>query len=394
MDIKNAAYDLLLKNRRTKDGYQYTVPSPKSYPYQWLWDSCFHAIVLTHFSPEDAKKELLSLASHQFQNGLLPHMIYWEKFEGVADVQWGTKDTSSITQPPMIAYATWQVYKKDHDSFFLEKMYPTLYHYYQYLLTERDPRRNHLIGIINPDESGEDNSPRFDNALGMPLTQTLDENYKRRLEFIEKNKTCNFDAPFCMKKFFWIKDVPFNAITVANLRILAEIAKTIGQYDDATYFLEQAILIEKSMRDRMYEEGLFWSTQGPDYTKIKIKTWAIFAPLFARMLSHDEAKKLVDDYLLNPNEFMTPFMVPTVAKSEKDYYDPNGFWRGPVWIAINWFLYKGLMYYGFEDIAQKIKAESIALVEKNGFREHFNPETGEAQGAEEFTWAALVIDMV
>ena len=28
--------------------YDYTCPSPRSYPFQWFWDSCFHAIALTH----------------------------------------------------------------------------------------------------------------------------------------------------------------------------------------------------------------------------------------------------------------------------------------------------------------------------------------------------------
>ena len=45
------------------NGFQYTVPDPIVYPYQWLWDSCYHAIVLSHFSVEDAQKELLSLSA-------------------------------------------------------------------------------------------------------------------------------------------------------------------------------------------------------------------------------------------------------------------------------------------------------------------------------------------
>ena len=195
-DIRKNALELLLKNRRVTDGFQYTVPSPLSYPYQWLWDSCFHAIVLSHFNTDDAEKEILSLLSVQLENGFIPHMIYWQLVPGVIEVNWGKEKTSSITQPPMIAYAVWQIYTKNHNKEFLKKVYRNLYHYYNFLLTERDPRHNHLVGIINPDESGEDNSPRFDLPLGLPTKQTLGENYKRRLEFIEKNRTCNFDAPF------------------------------------------------------------------------------------------------------------------------------------------------------------------------------------------------------
>jgi len=35
--------------------YDYHCPSPRSYPFQWFWDSCFHAIALTHIDVELAK---------------------------------------------------------------------------------------------------------------------------------------------------------------------------------------------------------------------------------------------------------------------------------------------------------------------------------------------------
>ncbi len=392
MDIRQATLDLLLKNRRMKDGYQYTVPSPKSYPYQWLWDSCFHAILLSYFNIDDAKKELLSLVSAQFESGLIPHMIYWEKVPGVLEVNWGKDRTSSITQPPMLAYAAWTIFEKDHDVEFLKKIYPNLYHFYNFLLTERDPRRNHLIGIINPDESGEDDSSRFDIALGLPPKQTLEENFKKRLEFVEKNRTCNFDAPFCMKNFFWVKDVPFNAITLANLQVLSKIAREIGNIEDSIYYESQSLQIAKAMRERMEEGGLFWSTYGMEYKKIKVKTWAIFSPLFAGILSKEEADTLVKTHLLNENEFVSKFSVPTVSKDEPSF-DPQGFWRGPVWIATNWFMYKGLKKYGYNELADKIRKDSEALVASSGFRERFNPDTGEGLGAQNFTWGGLVIDM-
>ena len=195
--LKDQSLKILTENRRTTDGHQYTVPSPDSYPYQWLWDSCFHAIALSHFSPEDAKKEMRALVSKQDSSGLIPHIIYWKKVPGVIDIKWGREGISSITQPPMLAYAVWNIYKKDGDKKFLEEMYTYLYHFYNYLLNERDPRHNHLVGIINPDESGEDDSPRFDIPLGLSEDQTSEENFGKRKELVEKNKTCNF----CCQQF-------------------------------------------------------------------------------------------------------------------------------------------------------------------------------------------------
>ena len=63
-------------------------------------------------------------------------------------------------------------------------------------------------------------------------------------------------------------------------------------------------------------------------------------------------------------------------------------------MAPHWFIYKGLMRYGFTEEARLIRDKSIALLEHEGFREYFNPETGEGYGANNFTWGALVVDMM
>jgi glycogen debranching enzyme len=390
-DLKNKIHNLMLKNRRQFGEFQYTVPDPAAYPYQWLWDSCFHAIVLCQFDPADAKRELLALVNRQFNNGMIPHMIYWEKGD-VIDISWGKDGTSSITQPPMIAYAVWKIYQSDNDLDFLKQIYKNLFHYYKYLLNDRDPHERHLVGIINPDESGEDNSPRFDSILGLPPVHTLEENFQKRLLLVDENKKCNFDAPFCMKNFFWVKDVPFNAILVENLHCLADIADKLGFAYDATYFRTKRLEVISAMRELMLEDGLFWSTYGAEYEKIKVKTWAFFSPLFAKMLEQTEADKLIKEHLLNPKEFWTEYPVPTVSLDDPSY-DQNGFWRGPVWMATNWFVYKGLINYGYQKEAKIIQEKSLTLLEKSGFREQFNPHTAEGMGANDFTWGGLVLDM-
>ena len=395
-ELKQQVERIMRENRREKSGHQYTIPSPTSYPYQWFWDSCFHAIILSCLNADDAKKELLSLTARQFENGMIPHMIYWEpqsseQFKGV-NVDWGREGTSSITQPPMLAYAVWRVFEKDGDAAFLEDMYKSLYHFYQYILRERDPHGRHLAGIINPDESGEDNSPRFDVVLDLPPVHTMEENDRRRKVLIAENTKCNFDAPFCMKNFFWVKDVPFNAILVENLRCLMRIAQKLGHERDAVFFEKQADETANAMRTLMLEDGMFWSTYGEQYTKIKVKTWSMFAPLFGGVCTKEEAERLVREHLENEKEFKTPFQVPTVSLDEPSF-NPRGFWRGPTWTTTNWFIFQGLRRYGFEKEASAIRESTHALLSKSGFREYFDPQTGEGFGAESFTWGGLALDM-
>src|SRR5919201_2634940 len=83
--LRGEAARILAQNRRTGHAawndrdYAYVVPSPHSYPFQWFWDSCFHAIALTHVNPDWARQELLTLLQGAQPSGFIPHQILWEK---------------------------------------------------------------------------------------------------------------------------------------------------------------------------------------------------------------------------------------------------------------------------------------------------------------------------
>lgn len=382
-------------NQRSFEHFNYTVPSPDSYPYQWFWDSCFHAIILSHFDIKRAKAELRSLIKWQWSSGMMPHMIYWPNIKNTSfpKIQWGKRHTSSLIQPPLLAYATWRIFLKDNDRDFVREMLPHIHRLHGFLLRQRDPRRHCLIGLVHPDESGEDNSPRFDKALGLPPEQQLDENFRRRLKLIRNFRQGRFVVKRRMDKAHWVRDVPVNAILVEDLRCEARLAEAMDDLEGAAWALRHATCSRKAMRTYMLEDGIMWSTLGLDYKLIKVKTWAIFAPLMAELYTQEEAGHLVDNYLLNEKEFATRYPVPTVSVSEKSF-DPTGFWRGPTWMATNWFIYQGLMRYGFSREADKIRTSSLELIKKSGFREQFHPMSGVGMGAHNFTWSGLVLDMM
>jgi glycogen debranching enzyme len=86
--------------------------------------------------------------------------------------------------------------------------------------------------------------------------------------------------------------------------------------------------------------------------------------------------------------------LPSAAPDDAGY-SPERYWRGPVWINTNWLIYVGLTAYGQKTLAEKIKDTSIQLCDEQDFYEYFNPETGQAIGAKDFSWtAALTIDFI
>jgi hypothetical protein len=60
----------------------------------------------------------------------------------------------------------------------------------------------------------------------------------------------------------------------------------------------------------------------------------------------------------------------------------------------NWMAARAAAKYGRPDAAKKITQNTAIMVAASGFREYYNPENGKGQGAKNFTWPALVLDMI
>ena len=82
----------------------YCVPNAAVYPWQWLWDSCFHAIVWGHLADERAVVVLRSALSVQADDGFVPHLRYGDG-PFPHEALWGRPAASTITQPPMYGHA-------------------------------------------------------------------------------------------------------------------------------------------------------------------------------------------------------------------------------------------------------------------------------------------------
>jgi glycogen debranching enzyme len=86
--------------------------------------------------------------------------------------------------------------------------------------------------------------------------------------------------------------------------------------------------------------------------------------------------------------------VTTVSKSSPDF-ESRRYWRGPVWININWFLVRGLERLGLALEAGRLRKLTLELVARSGFSEYYHPSTGEPLGSPAFSWsAALTLDFI
>ena len=70
------------------------------------------------------------------------------------------------------------------------------------------------------------------------------------------------------------------------------------------------------------------------------------------------------------------------------------YWRGPTWINAAWLLWRGLIQLGYEHHADEMAQRLAWAVSQAGLREYYDPYTGGGMGAYDFSWSALIMDMI
>ena len=86
-----------------------------------------------------------------------------------------------------------------------------------------------------------------------------------------------------------------------------------------------------------------------------------------------------------------PGSIPT-AQPDDPSFDPIRYWRGPVWVLVNWLVADGLLRAGRTERASRLRTDTRALVEQ-GFSEYYDPRNAAGIGGQSFSWsAALTLD--
>jgi len=158
--------------------YDFVCPSPRTYPFQWFWDSAFHAIALLQVDPELAKQEIRCLMQGAQPDGFIPHMILWEKgahdvaLREVQPIWLADPFFTGTIQPPVVARAVQRIYDATGDTAFVREVLPPIRRFFRWLKAVRDPDDDALVALIQPDESGLDASPKYDALMGISPEST------------------------------------------------------------------------------------------------------------------------------------------------------------------------------------------------------------------------------
>ena len=408
--LKTVVTNIHIKNRQrghaTWSGhdFDFTCPSSVTYPFQWFWDSCFHAIALSHIDLAKAEAEIKSLLKNQHDDGFVSHVTFWQRdsFEEMVStyaIAFRSKYLSDEMQPPLLAEAVQAVAERGRGAEFINEVLPSVRKFYEWLHNVRNPFGDGLIRVVQPDETGLDHSPKWDELMN--IQDEEHDSWDRGWHSIcdPYDKFNRDPKKMIALNHFVVADVMVNVIYIENLRVLAELCLQVKDEAGAAIYIARAAKARDSLEELCWDEtdGLYYDVNGKENQKLRVNTFTSLMPLLLADLAPKKVEALMA-HLLNPEEYWAEFPIPSTAMNHPTYRPEtvggNLVWRGPTWINSNWYLARGLMRHGRVDLARVIANQSILAMRKSGVREYYNPQNASGRGAPDFSWSTILLDLV
>ena len=367
-----------------------SMPDKWEYPWYAAWDLAFHCIPLALVDSTFAKEQLVLMLREWYMhpNGQIPAY------------EWSFGDVN----PPVHAWAAWRIYKIDKkmngvgDRRFLERVFHKLMLNFTWWVNRKDAEGKNIFqgGFL-----GLDNIGVFDRSAPVPTGG-----------HIEQSDATSWMGMYCLNM----------------LAIALELARDNQAYEDvASKFFEHFVYICRAMNniggekielwDR--EDGFFYDVlhlPNGETKHMKVRSMVGLIPLFAvetldsdlvdslprfkhrmqwfienrpdfaqhvetqsheggfrrflSLVSRDRLKS-VFRYLLDENEFLSPYGIRALSRYHHDHpyvvsvmgrehrvdYEPaesstnlfggNSNWRGPIWFPVNYLLIESLQKFHY-----------------------------------------------
>ncbi|GAC22294.1 alpha-glucosidase [Paraglaciecola arctica] len=264
-------------------------------------------------------------------------------------------------------------------------------------------------------ESGMDNAARFGFISSEQLIEYAQQHYQGNVEqarqdwqvLFYENRTKNGTLlGFSINQ----ESVELNTYLAHEKTLLAKMANLLKHPKQAEKYQQSAIQLSARINQCFFDNdsGFYYDrsflasdTSNIDGCVGKLLTkrgkgpegWS---PLWANIADKEKAAK-VKNVMLDPLEFNTKVPLATAAKTNPAY-DPDIYWRGRVWLDQVYFGLIALDNYGYQNeakqLAEKLFDNAQGLSGNSAIRENYNPETGDVQGASNFSWSAAHLLML
>lgn len=174
------------------------------------------------------------------------------------------------------------------------------------------------------------------------------------------------------------------AFLVLQLAELAELAKDLGHAEAADRHLRTAEAVRDALLEQLWSGGRF---HGRSPESGELSTSRSLLDLMPIVLGERLPRDVADRLAERIHAHLTPYGLAT-EHPDSPHYEPDGYWRGPIWAPATVLIEDGLRRAGHVSLADDISRRFRSLCESSGFAENFDALTGRGLRDRAYTWTA------
>jgi len=348
-----------------------------------LGDREYHSKVALH-----ARGCLENLLAHQSRNGTVPTLIDSGRGDLFGCLQ---EDGPEVNQAkPVLGQLALCIANETGDTEWLEPLFDKLLRFYG----RWEDRYRHLSGLLvwgSDVAIGVDNDP---TTYGRPDHSSA--NLLLNCLYYEDLTAAATLAGRLMRKE--------DALRLRQRR--AEVGESVRKQcwdrrDRFFYTVDVQCADHRSNKISWADPGmpLGWAT-----IPLRIQMFTGFLPMWCGIATKAQAHSLVVEHYLNPKSFHARWGVRTLSRSEPMYSlacscNPSN-WLGPIWILANYYVWRGLVRYGFSKEADDLARKTVKLLQRDLsgegiLHEYYHPDSGAHLMNPGFlSWNVLVLEMM
>lgn len=399
------------------------VPSRPFFPRGFLWDEGFHQLLISQWDTAISMDIIGHWLDLMNSEGWIPReQILGDEARTKVPPEFITQHNENANPPTLILPIKSMIDRGVLDKDYLVKIYPRLKAWFNWFNTTQ-------LGTLPSTYRWHGRDAKTDKELNpKTLTSGLDD-YPRASHPTDDERHVDLR---CWMAF--------------ASGLMAEIAQAVGQpseqYTATNAYLSDPKLLDKyhwSPKGQIYSDfgnhtklvklehrssqpggptrlvRVVKSRKGPIQKFVNSFGYVSLFPLLLQILKPNSPKlgKLLKD-LKNPDLLWTDYGLRSLSKSDPLYKKYNTehdgpYWRGSIWININFLSVRALYYYSQTDGPYRYTAHQIYTelrlnlirnifkqYKKSGFIwEQYDDETGHGKGSHPFTgWSSLVVLMM
>lgn len=205
----------------------------------------------------------------------------------------------------------------------------------------------------------------------------------------------------------------------AMTRAMHQIAQLLGKQDDAKLYKQRYDFIVENI------DSVHWSEEDQMYCDVSVddddldvfechEGYVTLMPFVHRLIPSSSTSKLLATLrsLSDPAKLWSQFGIRSLSKQDSNFHKGEDYWRGHIWININYLVLESLFDYGsradvdpavraeISDVYKKMRENVVSNIfeeyQRTGYAwEQYNEEDGHGQRTRHFLgWTSLVILMM